>query len=170
MPTRWVMETMVVVVPMRRPEFDAFLARSIPSYAASHVAAGNWDEAGSLERSKTEHQSLLPQGLETPGHFLWVVRDRPEGAHVGELWYQVSREDGRADFYIFWIGIVERFRRHGYGTEVLQWVEAQARKEGAHRVGLHVFADNSSAQALYTKAGYRSSGLSMVKRIDSPSN
>ncbi len=51
------------LIPMTQAEFEAFLERTIPEYAADHVRAGNWTEEESLERSRKEFEDLLPQGL-----------------------------------------------------------------------------------------------------------
>ncbi len=51
---------MPTLIPMTPPEFDAFLERSVPEYAAEHVRAGNWTESESLEKSRKEFEHLLP--------------------------------------------------------------------------------------------------------------
>ncbi len=44
-------------------------------------------------------------------------------------------------------------------------LEEVLRPEGITHIGLHVFGDNTRAQALYTKQGYRITGISMQKEI-----
>jgi hypothetical protein len=74
---------------MTEPEFAAWLAMSIPAYAADKVAAGQWSEEDSLELSRKEYAELLPQGLETPDNFLFTITDA-QAAAVGALWFAVK--------------------------------------------------------------------------------
>jgi hypothetical protein len=48
---------------MTEEEFQAFLAESVPEYAAEKVKAGNWTPEEALEKSRNEHTRLLPEGL-----------------------------------------------------------------------------------------------------------
>lgn len=48
----------------------------------------------------------------------------------------------------------EPFRNHGYGTEALSLVEAQAKLQGYKKMGLNVFRFNQRAYALYERCGY----------------
>jgi hypothetical protein len=48
---------------MTEEEFQAFLAESVPEYAAEKVKAGNWTPEEALEKSRKEHTRLLPEGL-----------------------------------------------------------------------------------------------------------
>ena len=50
-------------------------------------------------------------------------------------------------------------RRKGIGKDLLEYVIAQARAEGALRVMLLTDGDNASAQALYRKSGFRDSAM-----------
>lgn len=55
---------MPVLRPMTQPEYAAWLAATIPEYAADKVASGQWAEDAALELSKKEYGELLPQGPE----------------------------------------------------------------------------------------------------------
>ena len=54
---------MSVLRPMTEPEYAAWLALTIPGYAADKVASGQWSEEESLELPRKEYAELLPQGL-----------------------------------------------------------------------------------------------------------
>ena len=43
---------MPILIPMTQPEFEIFLARAIPDYAADNVRAGYWSESEALEKSR----------------------------------------------------------------------------------------------------------------------
>jgi GNAT superfamily N-acetyltransferase len=154
--------------PMSAAELAAYLARSIPAYAASHVRTGEWSEAGSLERSRTEHERLLPDGVATADHCLRTIVDATNGRRVGEVWYHVRRDGDRPQVWIYWIGIDPEFRRRGYAEATFHVVEDEARRLGAVRIALHVFGDNPGARALYSKLGYVATNVVMAKTLGPP--
>lgn len=80
---------MITLVPMTEADFAAYLEKTIPQYAREKVEAGNWTEAESLERSKKEFEYYLPDGLQTSGHFLFMLVDET-GEKVGWLWYALD--------------------------------------------------------------------------------
>jgi ribosomal protein S18 acetylase RimI-like enzyme len=158
---------MVQLVPMSPEECRAFLERSDRQYAQDHVRAGTWEESEALRRAHAETEQLLPKGLETPDQFLRVIRDAAKGDRLGEVWYCIQRSEGRPQLFVYWIGIDEKHRRHGYATEVLNQLETEARRAGANRVVLHVFGDNASALSLYAKLGYKATNVMMAKPVTS---
>jgi hypothetical protein len=58
--------------------------RLIVEFAKEKVDSGNWPAEGALERSAKENARDLPQGLETPGHDIFV--GLVDGEEVGVLW------------------------------------------------------------------------------------
>jgi hypothetical protein len=60
---------------MTQADYDAFLERAIPEYAADKVRVGNCPAEGALERSRTEFLGILPTGTATPNHHLWMIED-----------------------------------------------------------------------------------------------
>jgi ribosomal protein S18 acetylase RimI-like enzyme len=151
--------------PMTPEELDRWLAHAIPAYAEDHVRAGRWDAANALELSRAEHARLIPQGVATPDQFLRTLRDAASGQVVGELWYALRKEGARTDLFVYWIGIAEAHRRRGYAREALRALEPEAKRLGADRIALHVFGENTGAQALYRSLGYEVTNLLMAKPV-----
>ena len=58
------------LIPMTQTEYEVFLERTIPEYAADKVRAGQWAESEALERSRKEFLSDLPQGVQTKDNYL----------------------------------------------------------------------------------------------------
>ena len=149
---------------MTQPEFDSWLPGSIAGYAHEHVASGGWPEAGSLERSRAEHESLLPQGLATPGHHLWSIKRTPDRQAVGMLWVHEQKTPAQAA-YIYNIEIGAEHRRKGYAEKAMLLLEDEARRMGLHTIRLHVFGHNAAARPLYEKLGYLPTNIMMAKKI-----
>ncbi len=157
---------MVRLDPMTPEEYREFLTWMVPGYAEDHVRSGHWRAAEALERSRAEIGQLLPHGVETVDHYLRTVHDERTGVRVGELWYCFQKQEGWPQVFVYWIGILPEHRRHGYASQALRAIDAEARKLGAKRVALHVFAVNKGAIALYEKTGYAPTNVIMSKPLE----
>jgi len=156
---------MVKLVPMTPGEFDSFLEHGIQEYAKDRVRAGFWTQAESLARSRKEHRALLPDGLKSRYHHLYTVQDGETGAAVGVLWFKSDLDSSRGSGFIFDLEIHEPFRRKGYARQAMLELENVARGMGLHQLGLHVFAFNAGARALYEGLGYSVASLNMLKDL-----
>jgi ribosomal protein S18 acetylase RimI-like enzyme len=150
------------LVPMTQLEFDAFLARSIPEYAAEHVRTGNWLESESLEKSRKEFEELLPQGLKSEDNFLYTLVDGDQT--VGMIWVKVKTHPSRSGF-IYDVFIEERFRGKGYGKRLMLLLEEKAREMELKSLALHVFGSNYVARKLYETIGYEITNVMMSKTL-----
>lgn len=120
---------------------------------------------------------------ETP---LWWVEPQPElqtsniatsslpssqtgSAPVGCLWLgtAVDQVKGWRYPHIFLLYVDPSYRRQGIGSALMDHAELWARARGYHQIGLQVFQQNQPALQLYTKLGYQTQSLSMVKPLDS---
>jgi len=88
-------EAMIELVPMTVEEFAAFAAATVPAYAADKVAAGEWKAATAPKRAGESFARLLPQGLATPDHFLFTIRDAAGQVTVGSLWLALRDRGGQ---------------------------------------------------------------------------
>jgi ribosomal protein S18 acetylase RimI-like enzyme len=154
---------MLKLIPMTQSEFDAFLERDIPAYAAENVRAGYWDESEAPEKSRKEHESLLPRGLRTKDHYLYTVHDEKQA--VGMIWLRAEMDRPKKSGFIFDLEIDEKFRGKGYGKQAMLLIEAKAHELGLRSIALHVFAYNDVARNLYESLGYEVSSLNMIKNL-----
>ena len=132
---------------------------------ARKVAAGQWAEAQSLELARQEVARVLPQGLATPGHRLFSLRDSRSDAGVGMLWIAEQERGGRKIAYVYDVWVWEAHRRKGYAQAAFLALEGVVRELGLAGISLHVFGHNTAARALYGKLGYETSSLVMFKEI-----
>jgi len=156
---------MVQLVPMTPEEFEVFLERDIREYAQERVRAGFWSEAEALARSRKEHRALLPDGLKSRYHHLYSIQDSEGGEAVGVLWLKTDFDSSRASGFIFNLEIHEPFRRRGYGRQAMLELENLARSMGLRQLGLHVFAHNQDARALYDGLDYTIASINMLKDL-----
>lgn len=156
---------MTQLEPMTQARYETWLVATIREYAAEKVAAGNYVEEGSLERSKAEFDALLPQGLQTPGQEIRSMVD-DDDQPVGYVWFTIEdRPQGRVVF-IYDIAVDPEHRRKGHAQAALLEVEAYTREHDCIGVMLHVFGSNTGARQLYAKAGYEETNVMMLKRVD----
>ena len=153
---------MPALIPMTQPEYEAFLERTIPEYAADHVRAGNWTESESIEKSRKEFEDLLPQGLKTEDNFLYSLLDGDEA--VGMIWMKIKRHPSISGF-IYDVFVDEKFRGKGYGRNLMLLLEEKARGMELKSLELHVFGSNAVARKLYEAIGYETTNVLMRKTL-----
>ena len=152
---------------MTDAEYAAWVEATVPAYAADKVAAGQWTSDVALEKSRKEFAELLPQGLATPDNHLHTIVD-DDGAPVGILWFAVVTKFGARSAYVFDVGVSPSRRREGHARRAFAALEAEARRLGLHGIALHVFGDNTGAQALYAQLGFRPTNISLFKPLTAP--
>jgi GNAT superfamily N-acetyltransferase len=118
---------------------------------------------GALERATREQESLLPQGLETPGHDLFV--GTVDGEEVGLVWQFTDPELTIPETFVYAMDVIETYRGRGHGRELLEATERWCAEQGVRTMRLHVFDDNLAAVGLYETSGFETSSRTMSKQI-----
>nr|WP_145404439.1 GNAT family N-acetyltransferase [Paenibacillus xylanexedens] len=153
------------LLPMNGEQFASFRSRSIADFAEEKVEAGTWAPEEALERAEESYERYLPQGLETPGAYVYNVVHPVDGI-VGYIWFNVTENRRGKEAFLLDIVVEEAHRGKGYGTEAMEALERTARRLGVDRIGLHVFGHNVRASSLYRKMGYEVTDLTMYKEIE----
>ena len=156
---------MTVLAPMGAAYYARWRETAAADYAQDNIAAGRWPASGALERSRREFDELLPQGLATPEHFLFEIRDAQGGATVGSIWFAIVERGGDRHAYVYDVAVDPPQRRRGHALRAFEALEPRVRALGLSRIGLHVFGHNPGAQALYRRLGYGVTGINMVKQL-----
>ena len=155
---------MIQLVPMLESEFDSYVEKTAPAYAAENVKAGYWPEEGALERSRKVFEDLLPQGVKTENNYLFRIQLTENGEKIGMIW--MKHEAPRRHGFIFDFMLDEIERGKGYGKQAMLALEEIARKMGLATLGLHVFTHNIPALRLYEKLGYEATSQNMQKKLN----
>lgn len=119
------------------------------------------------ERVRKGTARFLPDGLDTAGHHL-LSAENGSGEVVGNAWIgpDPSQISGTASSsWLYDINVFAPFRRHGYGSGILEALEELVTREGGAVLALNVVGDNEAAIALYRRHGYEVSSMSMRKRL-----
>ncbi len=153
---------MVQLRAMTEGEYGEYMPKLMREYAAERAEAEDMPLAEMEPQARAQVNGLLPDGLRTPNHALWIVED--EGRRVGVLWVHIRQAERRA--FIYDIAIEEHERGKGYGAAALVALEDALRPQGIAHVALSVFGQNAIARSLYDKMGYRVAATYMLKRIE----
>lgn len=154
-------EKTVKLQPLQQDDFEHFVEREIHEYANDHVRNGNWAADDALEKARKEFQSLLPEGLHTKGQYLWSSVDQNNNK-VGVLWVPIKDRKAFINDFV----VDEEYRGRGFGKQALLAMETELGVMDVESVGLHVFGDNVTAQELYRKMGFETTGIYMRKKLE----
>ncbi|EFH81275.1 GNAT family N-acetyltransferase [Ktedonobacter racemifer] len=154
---------MTQLVSMTEEQFEQYLSHSIREYAEDHIKGGRWTAENAYEESRKEFQNYLPEGVQTPDHYLYSIYDEQRDAHVGILWFARVTWSAEPMAFVYDVKIDEAHRRHGYGSQAFQLMEEKVRELGLSSIGLHVFGHNKGALQMYEKLGYVPTNINMRK-------
>jgi ribosomal protein S18 acetylase RimI-like enzyme len=151
-----------MVRPMRADEFDAFLEQTKRGYADDMIRAGITREDAEA-KSERDHAHLLPNGLESKDHSLYVVE--ADGTRAGHLWLAERTGDFGRQLFVYGVDVDERHRGRGLGRAAMVFTEEEARRRGIPKVALNVFGGNDVALGLYRSLGFRETAIYMEKEL-----
>lgn len=143
--------------------YAAWNERLIVEYAREKVEAGVWTEEHAIDLSAAGQAETLPDGMQTPGHDLFV--GVVDGEIVGNLWLFTDPKLPAPDTFIYDIEVVERHRGKGLGRALLTAAERWCAERGITTLRLNVFSFNKPAISLYESAGFTPTNMNMMKRI-----
>lgn len=91
---------MVRLKPSTEPQYQKYLEAAIPEYTRDHIKDGLWTEEEALQKSREAYQQLLPDGLDTPNHYLWAIHDELHGT-VGMIWHDIVERHQTHQAFIY---------------------------------------------------------------------
>ncbi|BBH69399.1 putative N-acetyltransferase YycN [Actinoplanes sp. OR16] len=146
--------------PMTEDEYVSWRAEAEAHYARSVEATGRSSRDAARQAAET-YARLLPGERDTPGNHFWYAYDGD--LRVGFLWIVVTEATGSA--LVHNVAVDEDKRRQGYGRAIMLAAERWCAESGLTRLGLHVFAHNTGARALYEQLGFAETGRNMAKDL-----
>ena len=156
-------EPTVRLRPITAAEFPAFVTASKAGYAEGIEIHGGQAHEAALQKAEADFPAVLPLGLDTPGHFIFIVE--ANGAAVGRLWLAEREMAGRRVLYVYDVSIHPEHQGHGYGRAAMRLAEEEARRRGIDRIELNVFGGNDVARGLYRSLGYVETAAQMRKDL-----
>ena len=154
---------MIALTPMTEAQFQDYLAESIPAFAQDKIDSGQWARSEALALATQSMQESLPLGLATPDNYLYTLRHGPANAAVGMVWIAAQQRGERKVAYVYDVVVHVAHRRQGHATVAFAALEKEVLALGLSGIGLHVFAHNTAAHALYVKLGYAATNINMFK-------
>lgn len=125
--------------------------------------AGILDGADIVAHCAREHDRSVYRGwLADPAMRIWLAEVQPGSAPIGYLVMAPSKlpvaDPREGDLEIKRIYLLHRFHGHRVGQRLMGQALAHARRSGASRVLLGVYAHNQAALAFYARCGFRQAG------------
>ncbi|MFE0588759.1 GNAT family N-acetyltransferase [Micromonospora echinospora] len=149
--------------PMTEEQYDRYRQHAEGSYARNIADSGAMPLPEAQEKSRRDHETLLPDGLNSPDHHLWTAYDGD--TEVGMLWLHVVPKSDGLHAFVFNIEVRQEMRRRGYGRAILETAEEWCRERDVVSVGLNVFGFNHAARSLYEQLGFETTSVQMRKRL-----
>ncbi|MCY1145765.1 GNAT family N-acetyltransferase [Actinoplanes sp. Pm04-4] len=143
---------------MTEEQYKPWRAEAEEHYAESSVKSGRSAPDAARDAAET-YARLLPDEFATPGHHFWYAYDGDR--RVGFLWIKVTHETA----FVYNVAVEPELRRRGYGRAIMLAAERWCHENGLTRIGLHVFAYNTGARALYEQLGFAETGRNMAKNL-----
>ncbi|MFN0127588.1 MAG: GNAT family N-acetyltransferase [Verrucomicrobiales bacterium] len=156
---------MTCLTSLRNGEYADFFEASVSGYAQDNVDAGRWSPTDALALARSESERLLPQGPDTPGHYIYAIRAEPDGDALGYIWYATLHRGISTVAFVYQLMVKPDHRRQGHARAALLQAEQLALKQGHEAMALNVFAPNKAALSLYLSLGYGYTNHSMAKPI-----
>src|SRR5215203_7518814 len=148
---------------MSDEEYADFRERSEVSYAAAIAASRAVSSPEARHQAAEDHDRLLPEGVRTPGHYLWTAYEGNEA--VGDLWLHVETKPDGPHAFGYGIEVRPELRRRGYGRAIAAAAEQKCREMNVVSIGLTVFGPNKATQSLYEDMGFEVTVLQMRKHL-----
>lgn len=150
--------TDVRLEPMTGNQYPPWRTAAEAHYVQSLTTSGRPAPDAARQAAET-YARLLPDGIATPGNHLWYAHDGDR--RVGFLWVTVTGDTA----FVHNVAVEPEVRRRGYGRAIMLAAERWCRDRSLMSIGLHVFAHNTAARALYEQLGYRPTGRTMTKDL-----
>lgn len=151
---------------LRPDEYQVWHDLEIGEYARDITVNGNTPAEAAQLKAVTDMAEILPDGLATPGHHVFVLELAGEPVErVGRLWLAEREIDGREAIFIYDIHLDEAYRGRGLGRAAMELAEVEALSRGFHRMELNVFGGNEVARRLYHSLGYVDRAVRMGKDL-----
>jgi GNAT superfamily N-acetyltransferase len=138
----------VLLRPIADAEFPAWKDKAATSFAAGIGPARGLNADDALKFAYEETERLLPDGPATEHQLIWIAQSGDEP--VGSLW--ISLRSQVPCFFAIEVDSTQRGK--GYGRAIMLAGQDECRRLGHTQIDLNVFADNTTAVALYDSLGY----------------
>jgi ribosomal protein S18 acetylase RimI-like enzyme len=154
----------VILQPMTQETFHTYLREHQAEYARDRMITDHETFEAALQTTRTQHESMLPHGLQTPGHYFITIHDEHQNNQVGYVWF--ACHPSTRELSLYHILIKPADRRKGYGRSTLSAIEDKARELGRTVIWLNVMAHNQPAIDFYRACGYHVAAMHMNKFLN----
>lgn len=148
-------------------EFMEYKEHLVSRFTVDSVANGDWTEDEAKTVAELQLQSILPEGVATPNHFIFSVFHQKLNMTVGNVWIQIQKKGTVRKGILFDLTIFDMFKNKGFDKQTLQVSEEWLKAKQVKSLELSVYSTNPSARNLYLDFGFTDFSYNMVKLLSS---
>jgi RimJ/RimL family protein N-acetyltransferase len=156
---------MTIFSAQSQVQYELYRALLIADYAEQNVLSGRWLQDAALQLAVAQFGILLPQGLDTPDHYMWNIHAYEDQPIIGNIWINICNRDGVDTVFIYDLRIQVDYRQKGHATDAVHAVEIFACSHGINRIALQVHGINHVAQAFYKALNFDVTNINLQKTI-----
>lgn len=153
---------MISLKKMHYSDYNNYIEIAIPDYANDKIESGAWKEEEAFNLSEQTFFTSLPNKQDTINEYLYCIC--LEKQVIGYTWFHFNSKDNSTAF-IYDFLILEDYQNKGYGSKAMFLIQNNAKKVGAKKIALHVFAHNERAVHVYKNNGFHFTDFSMAKEL-----
>ena|GEM_PF-5983399 len=155
-------EVVATLEEMTDDELAAWLPGAIDRFVAERVAAGESAERAT-SMAAMQREMSFPGGTRAAGHHAMhvVVGDQ----RVGAVWISSGPATDSTERYVAIVELDEASRTSEFMAAAIKGAEQWAVTDGATRLALNVFGENSVVLGSYERLGYVVAATSMFKPL-----
>ncbi len=135
---------------------DQLLPGMIQEYKDDLVNSGAYDsEEAALKAATEEIDGYFDNGKLSPNQVIQAIFLPGIEEPIGSLWISTKSAQDPDKAFVCYIGIRPAYRGKGYAKRALIMAEKRLLKQGIKKIGLNVFAHNTTAMKLYERLHYK---------------
>ena len=141
------------VRPLTAEQTEAYLEVAKDGYVVDLLRADALDEGRARLKAERDYATT-----EFEGETTYLAAYDDDGRWVGVLGYGLRGYDEPHEeptLYVYDLEVFPPYRRRGHATDLLAHAADAGRAAGALAVRLTVWANNTDAEALYARVGFR---------------
>lgn len=130
---------MITLEPMSDELFVSYIEEAVAHFSKEYVIAGICAERDAVAMCRSTYEKSLPQGVSTPGNYLYELRKVNGQVPIGMAWLAIWVNSGKRSAFICDVYVRPEWRSQGYGTQAMR---------------------------LLRKLGFQPTGINMIKHLD----
>ena len=140
----------IVIRPLHEKDIQILAVEKCPPWSTIEETQERWQKYYKQQQENVRTAAILELGNEIVGYGSLLLQS------------EYPNFSGMPEIHDVWV--YEEFRKKGFATRLIQWLENLAKEKGYTKIGIGVglYAEYGSAQKLYIRLGYVPDGYGIT--------